>query len=102
MDQQVYDKSGNKLFKVEGMECQPGMCCPCCCTVDFDVLKDGSPVASISKQALTCTEMICKTNRFIVDFDKITDPTEKRMLLASAMLIDLEYFEQKKNDYVVC
>jgi len=98
MDQQVYDKSDKLLFTTNGSICQAGICCPCCCSVDFDVLKNGAPVGKISKQPLDLLECCTKTNRFIIDFDKITDATEKRMLLAAAMLVDLEYFEQQKND----
>jgi len=96
MDQQIFNKDRNLLFTTYGSICQPGLCCPCCCDVGFDVNKNGQKVASISKMALSCTEMFVKTNRFLINFEKINDPVEKRMLLSSAMLLDLEYFEQQK------
>mmetsp|Transcript_36463 Transcript_36463/g.84837 ORF Transcript_36463/g.84837 Transcript_36463/m.84837 type:complete len:235 (-) Transcript_36463:135-839(-) len=98
MDQQVYDRDHKLLFTTYGSICQCGICCPCCASVDFDVLKDGIKAASISKRPMTLCECLQKTNRFIVDFDQIDDFTEKRMLLAAAMLADLEYFEQQKNN----
>lgn len=97
MDQQVYGKDKNLLFTTAGSICQFGMCCPCCAPIHFDVKQGGSDVASIEKMTLSCAEMCTKTNRFLVNFDKITDPEAKRMLLASAMLLDLGYFEQNKN-----
>mmetsp|Transcript_75790 Transcript_75790/g.222238 ORF Transcript_75790/g.222238 Transcript_75790/m.222238 type:complete len:240 (+) Transcript_75790:67-786(+) len=98
MDQQVFDKEDKLLFTTQGGVCQAGMCCPCCFSVDFDIKKDGVKAATISKRPMTCCEMCQRTNRFLVDFDQITDPNEKRMVLAAAMLIDLEYFEQNKNN----
>lgn len=98
MDQQVYDKSDKLLFQTKGSICQLGICCPCCASVDFSVLKDEKEVATISKRPMTCCECLQKTNRFTIDFNQITEPEEKRMLLAAAMLADLEYFEEQKND----
>jgi hypothetical protein len=96
MDQQVQDAKGQLLFTTSGTVCQAGMCCPCCSDVNFDIQKNGTNTAGIEKKALDCEDICLKTNRFIVNFDKITDPTEKRMLLSAAMLLDLEYFEQQK------
>eukprot|EP00931_Biecheleriopsis_adriatica_P020408 TRINITY_DN1364_c0_g1_i1.p1 TRINITY_DN1364_c0_g1~~TRINITY_DN1364_c0_g1_i1.p1 ORF type:complete len:257 (-),score=60.11 TRINITY_DN1364_c0_g1_i1:73-780(-) len=98
MDQQIKDAGGKLIFTTYGSICQLGLCCPCCASVDFNVKKDGNDVALISKRPMTCGECIKKTNRFIVDFDKINDANEKRLIFAAAMLADLEYFEQNKND----
>jgi len=96
MDQQVMNSQGSLLFRTNGTLCQAGMCCPCCAGVYFDVLKGTSKVAEIKKMPLNCEEVFLKTNRFIVDFNQVTDPVEKQMLFAAAMLLDLEYFEQQK------
>lgn len=98
MDQQVFGPSKNLMFTTAGSVLQCGMCCPLCAEVRFDVTKNGSQVAYISKLPLTCAEACVKTNRFLVAFDKIEDPNEKRMMLSSAMLLDLEYFETNKNN----
>jgi len=98
MDQQVYDANDQLLFTTSGSICQCGMCCPMCADVEFGILKNGQPAGKITKMALTCSEVCLKTNRFKVDFDKLQSPLEKRMAFASAMLLDLEYFETNKNN----
>mmetsp|Transcript_148310 Transcript_148310/g.369727 ORF Transcript_148310/g.369727 Transcript_148310/m.369727 type:complete len:286 (-) Transcript_148310:168-1025(-) len=97
MDQQVVDNSKNLFFTTEGTLCQMGIFCPLCSGVNFAVNKNGQKVASIEKMALDCAECFTKTNRFMIDFDTLNEPIEKKMLLASAMLLDLQYFEQKKS-----
>jgi hypothetical protein len=97
MDQQVYEgTSENMLFRTEGHLCQAGMLCPCCNSVNFNVSKGNQQVALIEKMSLDMEELCLNTNRFMVHFDKIVDNTEKKLLLASAMLLDLQYFEKKK------
>jgi len=98
MDQKIFDKTGQQVFTTSGSICQFGMCCPCCAGVSFDVKKDGNKVAGIEKMALSCGELCLKTNRFKISFDQVTDPDEKKLVLGSAMLLDLEYFEQNKNN----
>merc|ERR1712183_833247 len=92
MDQQVYNNKRELVFTTEGSICQPGVCCPLCCDVEFKVKKNGNKVANINKMALSCAEMCLHTNRFMIDFGGITDPAERKLLLSSAMLLDLEYF----------
>jgi hypothetical protein len=98
MNQQINDAKGNSMFTTTGSICQLGMCCPCCSGVNFEVKKGDQEIAHIEKMPLTCGECFKKTNRFEVDFKDISDAWEKRMVLASAMLLDLEYFEENKNN----
>jgi len=98
MDQQIKDTSGNLLYSTYGSICQLGMCCPCCAPVDFQIKKGEQDVGLISKRPMTCGECMKKTNRFTIDFPKGANPTEKQLVFAAAMLCDLEYFEQNKND----
>lgn len=99
MDQQVLDKDGGTKFTVAGSICQCGMCCPCCADVKFEVAdKSGSVVGGITKPALSCGEMCVSTNRFVVDFPKQCSMEDKHLLVGSAMLLDLQYFEKNKND----
>merc|ERR1712203_225128 len=98
MDQQVINASGQAAFTTSGTLFQPGICCPLCFDVNFAVFKDKTTeVAKIRKLQLNCEDACLKTNRFIIDFDKVSDPSEKKLLLASAMLLDLEYFEEHKS-----
>eukprot|EP00440_Ansanella_granifera_P016499 gb/GFBE01017927.1/.p1 GENE.gb/GFBE01017927.1/~~gb/GFBE01017927.1/.p1 ORF type:complete len:237 (+),score=68.25 gb/GFBE01017927.1/:1-711(+) len=98
MDQQIKDEQGNLAYTTNGSICQMGMCCPCCASVDFDISKDGKKVGLISKRPMTIGECFKKTNRFTIDFPQGADATQKRLVFAAAMLLDLEYFEQNKND----
>merc|ERR1712014_396922 len=92
MDQKVQNAQGQDIFNVSGTICQMGMCCPCCFSVNFDASKNGGrgveKVGGVEKMPLNCEEMCLKTNRFTVDFGKIKDPIEKRMLFSTAMLLD--------------
>jgi hypothetical protein len=102
MDQQIYGPNGEPQdlrFTTDGSPWQCGLwCCPCCVGVEFKVKKDGNEVAKVEKLPMDLMELCCNTNRFMVDFGSISDDVEKKLLLASAMLLDLEYFEQNKNN----
>jgi len=98
MDQQIVDANGTLVYTTYGSVCQLGMCFPCCGSVDFQIKQDGKDVGLISKRPMTMGECCQKTNRFIIDFPSDADPTQKKMVFGAAMLADLEYFEQNKND----
>jgi hypothetical protein len=98
MDQQILDEQGKLVYTTNGSICQLGLYCPFCAAVDFEVKKDGTKVGMISKRPMTFCECFKKTNRFIIDFPSEANNVEKRMVFAAAMLIDLEYFEQNKNN----
>jgi len=98
MDQQINDPSGNLLFTTAGCPCQAGMFCPCCAGIEFEVKKNESVVGKVEKLPMDCAELCLKTNRFVVDFGQLTGEKERKLLLASAMLLDLAYFEQNKNN----
>jgi len=91
--QKVMGQGGAELFSVSGGICQWGLFFPCCAPVGFEARKAGTTVGGVERKTLECREMTVRTNRFIVDFGSISDPQERRMMLASAMLLDLEYFE---------
>lgn len=102
MDQQIYGSSSDRvLFKTEWSLCQVGMWCPCFNNVQFNVSKSDQQVALIEKMSLDMEEGFLGTTRFMVHFDKIVDTTEKKLLLASAMLLDLQYFEKKRLTVVL-
>eukprot|EP01062_Namystynia_karyoxenos_P011365 TRINITY_DN14064_c0_g1_i1.p2 TRINITY_DN14064_c0_g1~~TRINITY_DN14064_c0_g1_i1.p2 ORF type:complete len:289 (+),score=78.85 TRINITY_DN14064_c0_g1_i1:109-975(+) len=78
--------------------CQLGMCCPCCGPMVFPILDAWSKrVATITRPALDCSECCLKTNRLRLDFGDVKGPQDRLLLFAAAMLLDLEYFEVKKN-----
>jgi|Transcript_101397 hypothetical protein len=101
MDQQVYGPGGEQdlRFSTNGSPWQCGNFCPCCAGVAFNVQKGTPPenIGKIEKLPMDCAELCLKTNRFTVDFGSVDDVVDKKLILASAMLLDLEYFEQNKN-----
>eukprot|EP00413_Alexandrium_margalefii_P040986 CAMPEP_0204603426 /NCGR_PEP_ID=MMETSP0661-20131031/57258_1 /ASSEMBLY_ACC=CAM_ASM_000606 /TAXON_ID=109239 /ORGANISM="Alexandrium margalefi, Strain AMGDE01CS-322" /LENGTH=226 /DNA_ID=CAMNT_0051614483 /DNA_START=17 /DNA_END=697 /DNA_ORIENTATION=+ len=96
IDQEVRDSDSKLVFTSSGSLLQPGLCFPCWCGVDFDILRDGRKVGSVSKTSVDFCEFVKKTNRFVVDFGDLRDPAEKRMAFATAMLLDLQFFEENK------
>lgn len=99
MDQQIFDDQEKLRFQVTGHVCQCGTCCPCCADIEFDIQDGfGNNVGLITKRALTCSELCTKTNRFTVDFPRQCTMDDKHLLVGSAMLLDLQYFEQNKSD----
>jgi len=96
MDQKVLGANGAEIFSVDGAICQMGMCCPCCAPVTFAAKKGDTQVGGVEKLPMDLSDACVKTNRFIVDFGELKDPTERKLMLASAMLLDLEYFEEDK------
>lgn len=97
MDQQILDSKDQLVYTTNGSICQCGMCCPCCGSVDFNIRKEGTDVGLISKRPMTCGECLKKTNRFIIDFPPDANPDQKKMIFGAAMLLDLQYFEEKEN-----
>lgn len=99
MDQQIYDAAGSLIYTTNGSICQCGICCPLCADVTFEIRrKGGESVGTIKKLSLNCEDCCLKTNRFIIEYNGINQPNHKRMLFAAAMLLDLEYFEENKNN----
>lgn len=90
MDQQVFSANQNLIFTTTGSQCQKGMWWPCCFGIDFEVEKDGEEIGNVEKLPLNFEEMLLgNQNRFIIDMTDVKDPMERRMMLASAMLLDL-------------
>jgi len=94
----IRDAQGRALFECgPNSLCDAGMCCPCCAdeVVPVVSITDRKQVATITRAMLTCTELCTKTNRFTVNFGSVTDPDQRALIFAAAMLFDLQYWEQK-------
>lgn len=96
MDQHIMDARGTRVFTTEGTMCQLGLCCPICFDVHFDMKNNGNKIGSLTKHSMDLAELCCKVNRFTLDFGSVTDAQTRKLMFGSAMLIDLEYFEQQK------
>lgn len=92
MEKHVRDPGGNIVFKVEGCSCQLGRCCFgwYCADVSFNVTRNSTEVSKVQKLRLTFEESL---PRFLIKFNDVTDPMERKLLLASAMLLNFQYFE---------
>jgi hypothetical protein len=98
IDQHIFDAEEKMKYKILGTVCQPGICCPCCFDVTFDIHDyhagaNGRVVGIVTKKALDLMEMCVKTNRFQIDFPPDAGTFEKILLTGGAFLLDIEYFE---------
>jgi hypothetical protein len=99
MDQTISDHTGADKYKVVGNVCQLGMFFPCCGDVVFNVTdQKGGPPGEIRKIFDGCSELCLGTNKFKVTFPKNATEPDKSLLLGATMLVDLEYFEVKKEN----
>ena len=98
VDQRVYDDKDNLIFTTYGSLCQAGWCCPCFCPVMFNVKNHaGGADGQIIKGYQNILEFCCQLNRFKVIFPPDAQEADKTLMIGAAMLLDLEYFEQNKN-----
>lgn len=99
MDQTIKDANGQFRYGVKGTICQIGLCCPCFGDVVFDVTNQGGEhVGEIRKMFDGCEELCLGTNKFKVIFPNNVTVEDRSLIFASAMLVDLQYFEvEKKN-----
>jgi hypothetical protein len=94
----IRDPSGNELFTCGPKTlCSVGQICPCIAGEYIPVKQGGKEVAAIERKALDLVECCCKVNRFEVQFNEITDPTQRKLIFAAAFLLDLQYWEQQQK-----
>lgn len=99
MDLVISDANGGEIFKVGPKTlCSFGQICPCLSGEYIKVTQGGAQVAAIERKTLDLMECCCKVNRFEVTFDKVKDPTHRKLLLAAAFLLDLQYWEQQQKN----
>jgi len=97
-DLKAMDAQKSTMFMLGGSPWQCGMLCPCCGgDVNFKLTKEDQTVGKVTKKRMDCKELIAGMNRFVVDMTDIADPVERRMVFASAMLLDLNYFEASQS-----
>ena len=102
LDQHIYDDQDRMKYMVKGTTCQLGMCCPLCFDFNFQIHdhhagSTGAVNGYVKKNKLDFSECCLKTNRFTVGFPPNAGPVEKALLLGSAFLLDIEYFEAKDD-----
>jgi len=98
LDNKLYDQEDRLKWTVKGSTCQLGVCCPCG-SAEFPI-NDASTnrrVGNVEKQSNGLAECCFAANKFQIDFPRDATVDEKALFIGSAMLIDVEYFERKKN-----
>jgi hypothetical protein len=96
MDAVIRNASGKEIFHVGPKSmCSCGMMCACCAEERMPVTRDGKVVAEIVRIQLSCAELCGKMNRFEIDFGEVTDPTERKLIMGGAFLLDTQYWDQK-------
>ena len=90
----IKDKDGLEVYRM-GPSSQCNSCCPCLNDEAVGIFKDGAEVATVTRKTLTCAEVCGKTNRFSVDFRKVTNLDQRRLIFAAAMSYDLQFWEFK-------
>lgn len=97
VNQHVLNSQGEERFYVRGSCCQLGLYWACC-DVSFDVESAASGAKGrIQKIFDGFGEIFLNTNRFKIDYPPDATEEDKALLFASAMLLDLQYFEKNKR-----
>jgi len=86
------ENGSRQVMHMKQDRCQCGGRFPCCLPVNMSVKRGDRKVASISKRPLDVDDLIMQTKRFTLSFGSVEDSRERRLLLASLLLADLEYF----------
>ena len=92
----VKNAQGHEIFSTGPTSVVPSLFCPCCCADVIPVFDTtGRQAATITRPPLTCCEILTKTNRFVVDFGTVNEPTKRKLLFAAGIAHDLNYWEVK-------
>ena len=102
----VFDYSGTLKYFVHADCCQCGICCAnnFCGKMSeavFNIYKDAGltePVGSIVKKVASFSELVTSADSYQVNFPLDASPSEKILLIVTALMIDYQYFEQKASD----
>lgn len=101
IDNQLFDGNNNLVYTTKGPLIQFGVCCPCG-NAEFPVVEaNASGMAPASSGSITkvfngLSEICLQANKFRIDFPRNAPPNRKPLLLGSALLLDIQYFEKQK------
>ncbi|XP_059095682.1 phospholipid scramblase 1-like [Tigriopus californicus] len=87
----LFDTMGQQILKVRGPCCTAG----CFSDVQFSVMNtDGVELATIVKKWMGCAqETLMDADNFMIEFKTDVDVRDKAMVMSTAFLIDLMYFD---------
>lgn len=99
LNQKIYNASDELLYTAGGSVCQLGICCPCAGDVVFDLTDtEDNKVGEIRKVFGGCGELLLGLTKFGLSFPDDADYDTRVLLLATVMGIEMQYFEQPKNN----
>eukprot|EP00397_Hematodinium_sp_SG-2012_P035352 GEMP01038021.1.p1 GENE.GEMP01038021.1~~GEMP01038021.1.p1 ORF type:complete len:289 (+),score=56.12 GEMP01038021.1:157-1023(+) len=97
----IFDASRNKVLTVYGACCQIGLFCPCpfgsCARVEFAIkdARTNADVGSITKTFRTANFFAASdADNYEINFEHVTHPQWKAMVVALAIFLDMNYFEK--------
>merc|ERR1712039_928886 len=102
MDAIIRNAKGEDIFHVgpTSMCTRAFLCPPICgsmCTEErVPITRDGKMVAELVRMQLSCAEVYGKCNRFEIEFGEVTDPTERKLVVGAAFLLDMQYWDQRE------
>jgi len=101
----VYNKEGEKKYRINGSCCQLGLHCklPCepCQTIDFDVQNPGGDTLShLQKRSPGCCQAaVSDTANFSITFPQEATKEDKALIMAAVIFMDYRFFEEKPKQH---
>lgn len=101
----IYDENDNAILKVHGSCCQCGKFCSCPCgpckSIKYHItaVKDNQDVGLLERTfRLANLTSLTDADNYVVHFEKIADPKWKALVMATAIFLDMRYFEESPAD----
>merc|ERR1712039_50229 len=103
---QVYDSKENPVLDVSGSSCQPGFWCPLPIgemkNVELDITdnESGEQVGKITKKVPSAFKFFFApdVDDYHIEFEGITDPERKALMIAMSIFLDFRFFNDNSND----
>jgi len=98
IDNEISGPSSSMKYVLTGTCLSVGVCCPCG-DAEFDILNTETrqKVGMMQKKANGAEEFCFQANKFVLDFPTDSTPDDKALLIGATMLVDIEYFERRKQ-----
>lgn len=101
----MMDPEGKDVLAAKGGCCQWGLCCPLpcgpCASVSFELvdIASGDKVGEITKKVPSCCKFLIdsEVDNYQVDFNAVTNPQWKALVMALTVFIDFRYFSENQD-----
>ena len=99
----VYDANGSFRYQIYGDCCQLGLCCGSSAIqklsrIYFQIRQNGVVVGSIRKLSSNIGEFFTKADSYQVVFPSAATPSDKLLLIITALMLDYQNFEKSDRD----